>query len=70
MGEDEKKAQEEHHKGVTPGAQLQLVLGRLKRARRGIILFHDTRPQTVAMLPDFLAALQQGGYRVVHIVPA
>lgn len=54
---------------MSPGQQLSLVLERLARARRGIVLFHDTQAQTAAMIPDFLAALAQGGYRVVHMVP-
>jgi hypothetical protein len=55
---------------MTPGAQLQLVMSRLRRQRRGIILFHDTRPQTVAMLPEFFASLKRENFRVVHAVPA
>ncbi len=55
---------------MAPGAQLQLVMSRLRRQRRGILLFHDTRPQTVAMLPDFLASLKRENFRVVHTVPA
>jgi peptidoglycan/xylan/chitin deacetylase (PgdA/CDA1 family) len=50
--------------------QLRLVMGRLRRQRRGIILFHDVRPQTAAMLPAFLARLRDEGFRVVHAVPA
>lgn len=52
---------------MTPSAQLALVMARLRRARRGIVLFHDTQQQTAAMLPDFLAGLGQEGYRLVHI---
>lgn len=55
---------------MAPGAQLQLVMSRLRRQRRGIILFHDTRPQTVAMLPEFFASLKRENFRVVHTVPA
>ncbi|MFT0861060.1 polysaccharide deacetylase family protein [Ancylobacter sp. G4_0304] len=55
---------------MTPEVQLHLVMERLAHAKRGIILFHDTRAQTVKMLPAFFAALQAGGYKVVHIVPA
>jgi hypothetical protein len=55
---------------MMPGAQLQLVMSRLRRQKRGIILFHDTRPQTVAMLPDFLIQLKRENFRVVHTVPA
>jgi peptidoglycan-N-acetylglucosamine deacetylase len=54
----------------SPEQQLQLVLRRLEGSRSGIVLFHDTRAQTAAMLPKFLRALKSGGYRVVHVVPA
>ena len=53
---------------MAPQAQLDLVMGRLMRARKGIVLFHDTREQTAAMLPAFLAALEAKGFRVVHAV--
>jgi peptidoglycan/xylan/chitin deacetylase (PgdA/CDA1 family) len=55
---------------MSPGRQLRLVLGRLDAAGRGIVLFHDTKQQTAAMMPAFLRALKAGGYRVVHVVPA
>lgn len=55
---------------MTASTQLQLTLSRLERAGRGTILFHDTRAQTVAMLPAFLRELKRRGFRVVHIVPA
>jgi peptidoglycan/xylan/chitin deacetylase (PgdA/CDA1 family) len=55
---------------MTPEQQLKLVLGRLEASHGGIVLFHDTKRQTAAMLPAFLRALKNGGYRVVHIVPA
>ncbi|MCI0599898.1 MAG: polysaccharide deacetylase family protein [Beijerinckiaceae bacterium] len=54
---------------MTPEAQLRLVLERLEKEQRGILLFHDTRPQTAAMLPEFLRELKKRGYRIVHIVP-
>ncbi len=54
---------------MTPQAELDLVMSRLAEAGRGIVLFHDSRPPTAAMLPDFLKRLKQEGYRVVHIVP-
>ena len=53
---------------MTPGQELSLVLGRLEAAHGGIVLFHDTKRQTAAMLPAFLRALKTGGYRVVHMV--
>jgi peptidoglycan-N-acetylglucosamine deacetylase len=54
---------------MTPAEELALVMKRLEHARRGILLLHDIQPRTAAMLPDFLAALQRGAWRVVHIVP-
>jgi peptidoglycan/xylan/chitin deacetylase (PgdA/CDA1 family) len=55
---------------MTPHQQLRLVLARLDAAGRGIVLFHDTKPQTAAMMPAFLRALKARGYRVVHVVAA
>ncbi|MBS9476642.1 polysaccharide deacetylase family protein [Ancylobacter radicis] len=55
---------------MTPEQQLELVMARLDHQSRGMILFHDTRAQTAKMIPAFLAALREKGYRVVHIVPA
>ena len=54
---------------MTPQVQLGLLMARLQKARRGVILMHDTKLATAQMLPSFLRQLQQGGYRVVHIVP-
>jgi peptidoglycan-N-acetylglucosamine deacetylase len=54
----------------SPSEQLKLVLQRLEATHGGIVLLHDTRAQTVAMLPQFLRALKGGGYSVVHVVPA
>ena len=55
---------------MTPDQELQLVLARLEQARGGIVLFHDTKAQTAAMLPAFLRALKARGYHVVHVVAA
>ena len=54
---------------MTPGAELDRVMARLEAEHRGIILLHDTKRETAAMLPDLLTALKQGGYHVVHLVP-
>jgi peptidoglycan/xylan/chitin deacetylase (PgdA/CDA1 family) len=54
---------------MTPEYQLKLVTDRLKAAGRGIILFHDPRSQTAAMMPAFLRYLRDNHYRIVHIVP-
>jgi peptidoglycan/xylan/chitin deacetylase (PgdA/CDA1 family) len=53
---------------MAPTQELALVLERLDSTRGGIILFHDTRAQTAAMLPAFLRALKSRGYAAVHVV--
>jgi len=53
---------------MTPAQQLKLVLDRLNATQGGIILFHDTKRQTAAMLPDFLRALKGQDYGIVHVV--
>ena len=55
---------------MTPKRELKLLIDRLKVARKGIILLHDPKAQTAAMLPDFLRYLRENHYRVVHLVPA
>ena len=53
----------------TPEAQLELVMRRLAASHGGILLLHDIRAQTVAMLPMLLRRLKQDGYKIVHIQP-
>jgi len=53
---------------MTPAQELTLVQGRIEAAHSGIVLFHDTKQQTAAMLPAFLRYLKAGGYRIVHVV--
>jgi peptidoglycan-N-acetylglucosamine deacetylase len=55
---------------MSPDQELALVISRIEATRGGIVLFHDTKMQTAAMLPAFLRALKNRGYRIVHIVPA
>jgi peptidoglycan/xylan/chitin deacetylase (PgdA/CDA1 family) len=54
---------------MAPKAQLKLLIERLQSARKGIILLHDPKAQTAAMLPAFLRYLRDNNYRVVHLVP-
>jgi peptidoglycan/xylan/chitin deacetylase (PgdA/CDA1 family) len=54
---------------MSPKQELKLIVDRLKTARKGVILFHDPKAQTAAMLPAFLRYLRVNDYRVVHIVP-
>jgi peptidoglycan/xylan/chitin deacetylase (PgdA/CDA1 family) len=55
---------------MSPADELALVMSRLQVVGGGIVLFHDTKAQTAAMLPAFLRELKRRGYRVVHTVPA
>jgi peptidoglycan/xylan/chitin deacetylase (PgdA/CDA1 family) len=55
---------------MTPQQELTLITDRLKAAGKGIILFHDTKAQTAAMLPAFLRYLRENHYHVVHAVAA
>ena len=55
---------------MSPQKTMELLLTRLDHAGKGIILLHDTRPQTAKMLPALLRELKTRGYKVVHIVPA
>jgi peptidoglycan/xylan/chitin deacetylase (PgdA/CDA1 family) len=52
---------------MSPERQLNLLMGRLARARKGIVLLHDVVGQTAAMFPAFLKALCDGGYKVAHM---
>ena len=54
---------------MTPDAELQVLMGRVRAAGRGIVLLHDIKRQTADMLPRFLAALKAEGFHVVRIVP-
>jgi peptidoglycan/xylan/chitin deacetylase (PgdA/CDA1 family) len=55
---------------MTPDQELKLLIGRLRNARKGIILMHDTKAWTAAMLPAFLRYLRDNDYHVMHLVPA
>jgi peptidoglycan/xylan/chitin deacetylase (PgdA/CDA1 family) len=55
---------------MTPDQELKLLIDRLKIAGKGIILLHDTKAKTAAMLPAFLRYLRDNRYAVVHLVPA
>jgi peptidoglycan/xylan/chitin deacetylase (PgdA/CDA1 family) len=54
---------------MSPEQQLRQVLERVEASAGGIVLFHDTKKQTAAMLPPLLRALKSRGFRVVHVVP-
>jgi peptidoglycan-N-acetylglucosamine deacetylase len=54
---------------MTPEAELELVMGRLRRAGGGIVLLHDIHKQTADMLPMLLARLKAENYHLVHLIP-
>ncbi|SDS03550.1 polysaccharide deacetylase family protein [Bradyrhizobium canariense] len=55
---------------MTPAEELKLLTDRLNAAGKGIILLHDPKGHTAAMLPAFLRYLKENHYSVVHVVPA
>jgi peptidoglycan/xylan/chitin deacetylase (PgdA/CDA1 family) len=52
---------------MTPEAQLSLLMGRMRRERKGIVLMHDIKAQTSRMLPLLLDRMASEGMRVVHV---
>jgi peptidoglycan/xylan/chitin deacetylase (PgdA/CDA1 family) len=54
---------------LSPKKELDLILSRLEQTKGGILLLHDSKAQTAAMLPDLLRELKQRGYRIVDIKP-
>src|ERR1700736_5415973 len=47
---------------MSPDQELNLILARIEATRGGIVLFHDTKAQTAAMLPALLRALKARGF--------
>lgn len=45
----------------------RLTLAEVNRLNGGIVLFHDIKSTTAKALPDILAGLKAGGYKVVHM---
>jgi peptidoglycan/xylan/chitin deacetylase (PgdA/CDA1 family) len=54
----------------SPENVLTRIFDGLARVRKGIILMHDVQPCTAQALPILLKELKQGGYKVVHTIPA
>ena len=57
---------------MSPDHERRHIMAELERRphHNGIILFHDTKAETAAMLPDFLRDLEAGSYHVVQVVYA
>jgi peptidoglycan/xylan/chitin deacetylase (PgdA/CDA1 family) len=50
-----------------PEALVVSVMAKLKKTGKGIVLMHDLHKSTAGALPELLAQLKAGGYKVVHI---
>ena len=57
---------------MSPDAERRRILAELARrpGHNGILLLHDTVPETARMLPALLADLKAGGYTIVHVLYA
>jgi len=53
--------------GDPPSETLERLKRLVERRGRGIVLLHDVQNRTADFLPDFLAFLKAGGYRVVAL---
>ncbi len=43
------------------------IMKRLEKKGKGILLMHDIQPHTAKAMPALLAALKDGGYKIVHM---
>ena len=57
------------YKIQTPESIVKTVMTKLAKNGKGIILMHDIHKKTAKAVPLLLAALKQGGYKVVHLTP-
>jgi hypothetical protein len=55
---------------MSPDQERAVLMKRIESAGKGIVLLHDIKAQTAAMLPALLRDLKNGGYKIVHIEPA
>ncbi len=52
-----------------PDELTKSLMGKVRKAGKGIILMHDFQKGTSIALPQILAELQKDGFKVVHMVP-
>jgi peptidoglycan/xylan/chitin deacetylase (PgdA/CDA1 family) len=52
-----------------PEEVIKSVMSQLEKHGKGIILMHDFKKHTAEAMPELLAQLKAGGYKVVHLVP-
>jgi peptidoglycan/xylan/chitin deacetylase (PgdA/CDA1 family) len=53
-----------------PDQVVKSVMSKLEKHGKGIILMHDFQPATAKAVPEILAKLKEGGYKVVQVVGA
>ncbi|MBN8936406.1 MAG: polysaccharide deacetylase family protein, partial [Rhizobiales bacterium] len=53
-----------------PEQVLKSIMTKLQKHGKGIILMHDFRRATSQAIPQLLAQLKAGGYKIVHMRPA
>lgn len=53
-----------------PEFLLNYALAQVEAEGRGIVLFHDIQPQTLAIMPAFLAAIKELGYNLAVFRPS
>jgi peptidoglycan/xylan/chitin deacetylase (PgdA/CDA1 family) len=53
-----------------PDQLTKSLIAKVNKQGKGIILMHDFQKGTAAALPEILAQLKAGGFKVVHMVPA
>lgn len=54
-------------KGGRPATMVSRVMRNLKKRGKGILLFHDIQRVTARAMPQLLAKLKEGGYKIVHL---
>lgn len=54
--------------GLTPEKLINQTMERLRKMKRGILLFHDLKKVTAEAMDSFLTQLKLEGYKVVHVV--
>ena len=52
-----------------PDQVIKSVMTKLAKFGKGIVLLHDFQPATAQAVPELLAQLKAGGYKIVHMKP-
>lgn len=54
--------------GMTPEQLVENAMGRIRKMRGGIVLFHDIKEVTALAMDSFLTQLKLEGFKIVHVV--